>query len=285
MVDAYVKCHHHLLIGCWTSWSDSALGRVRFKATLVQVYMIKCCEFLLLLFHKPEDSHIWTPCSASYECNVHPSPGATVEVVEIDNKVIEAAIESMGFPPCQTPCHSKVASGIWGPTEEFQMDGIESGVQPLKAKEERGRETNGFEEVIWGSILRRMTVYKGDGEAYVLDMQRREAQMKQSHRKFYDLVFVDAYDGDDIIPTKFYSRKGPFLTSLNQLLDPEHGTVVVCSTIIHTGLCFLSKLRLTSKNPCMYSLLAPFTDSPLWRCSLAIELEFSFDTYNAPYIL
>ncbi|KAJ3680010.1 hypothetical protein LUZ60_016288 [Juncus effusus] len=43
----------------------------------------------------------------------------------------------------------------------------------------------------------------------------------------YDLVFVDAYDGDDIFPNKLWDKNGSFLSDLAERVDPLHGTVVV----------------------------------------------------------
>ncbi|KAF2314059.1 hypothetical protein GH714_021809 [Hevea brasiliensis] len=43
----------------------------------------------------------------------------------------------------------------------------------------------------------------------------------------YDMIFIDAYDGDDIFPRKLWDADSPFLQALNKRLHPEHGTVVV----------------------------------------------------------
>ncbi|CAA6655339.1 unnamed protein product [Spirodela intermedia] len=43
----------------------------------------------------------------------------------------------------------------------------------------------------------------------------------------YDLVAVDAYDGDDVFPNKLWDPDGAFLRSLSGRLHPDHGTVVV----------------------------------------------------------
>ncbi|CAM8927082.1 unnamed protein product [Rhodiola kirilowii] len=43
----------------------------------------------------------------------------------------------------------------------------------------------------------------------------------------YDMVFIDAYDGEDIFPSKLWDPQLPFLTALNKQLHPIHGTVVV----------------------------------------------------------
>lgn len=127
------------------------------------------------------------------------SAGATLDVVEIDGAVIEAAVETMGFPPCKI---SRLQSA-----PEFE------------ARRDAGKEHG----VLWDSV-NRMTVYEADGEAFVEDRGRRESAKE---RQYYDLVFVDAFDGEDVVPTKLWTRNGPFLTYLSQLLHPKHGAVVV----------------------------------------------------------
>ncbi|CAK9192328.1 unnamed protein product [Sphagnum troendelagicum] len=121
----------------------------------------------------------------------HNLPGATVEVVEIDHTVIEAATEAMGFPPC----YGGLSCSQRGPDPH--------------------------EEVLWGSTLRNMVVYEGDGEDFVLNHGMGQIS------GYYDMVFVDAYDGHDTVPLKLWCREGPFLTALSHLLHPHHGTVVV----------------------------------------------------------
>lgn len=142
-----------------------------------------------------------------------------MDVVEIDGAVIEAAIETMGFPPCQirrmqTPKHG-------------MKDHVHSS-RGTGGGADAGKEHEVTHEVLWES-LKRMTVYEADGEAFVEDLGRRESTQERSKRQYYDLVFVDAFDGEDVVPTKLWTRNGPFLTSLSQLLHPKHGTVVVRS--------------------------------------------------------
>lgn len=43
----------------------------------------------------------------------------------------------------------------------------------------------------------------------------------------YDLVFIDAYDGNDEVPTELWEEGGPFLRHLADVLNPIHGTVLV----------------------------------------------------------
>jgi hypothetical protein len=200
----------------------------------------------------------------------HNLPGATVEVVEIDHTVIEAATEAMGFPPCYggplPKCHQigkqsstpqvtaaqSVHSGhmysngqpFSGETNSISKQesllhpnsgasctgskiGIDHGVRnktgnsvlPGLSCSQRGPDPH--EEVLWGSTLRNMVVYEGDGEDFVLNHGMGQIS------GYYDMVFVDAYDGHDTVPLKLWCREGPFLTALSNLLHPHHGTVVV----------------------------------------------------------
>ncbi|XVF28525.1 hypothetical protein REPUB_Repub15cG0037100 [Reevesia pubescens] len=45
------------------------------------------------------------------------------------------------------------------------------------------------------------------------------------NNNLYDIIFIDAYDGDDIFPNKLRDARSPFLKSLSDRL--HHGTVVV----------------------------------------------------------
>lgn len=157
------------------------------------------------------------------------SSGANVDIVEIDDAVIRAAIESMGFPPCLTcssrfkvPALSTVAATRSDLGEYEELHG------GTKADKYSRKEHDASEEVLYGSTLRSMMLYEADGEAYVLKLEQQESRKKPSLRQYYDIVFVDAYDGDDVVPTNLWARNGSFLTSLNQLLHPKHGTAVVC---------------------------------------------------------
>lgn len=157
------------------------------------------------------------------------SSGAKVDIVEIDDAVIRAAIESMGFPPCLTrssrfkvPALSSVAAGRSDLGEHEEQHG------GTKADKYSGQEHDASEEVLYGSTLRSMTLYEADGEAFVVELEQQESRRKPSLRQYYDVVFVDAYDGDDMVPTNLWARNGAFLTSLKQLLHPKHGTAVVC---------------------------------------------------------
>nr|DAD20048.1 TPA_asm: hypothetical protein HUJ06_021511 [Nelumbo nucifera] len=115
--------------------------------------------------------------------------GATVHIVEIDPLVISASIQAMGFP----------AFAVVKPSGERAL-----------------LEPNPIDEVLWKGIHERLFLYEADAEKFI-----------QNTSNIYDLVFIDAYDGDDIFPHKLWDPKGPFLDSLRDRLHPEHGTVVV----------------------------------------------------------
>ncbi|XP_058101448.1 uncharacterized protein LOC131245779 isoform X3 [Magnolia sinica] len=115
-------------------------------------------------------------------------PWAVVHVVEIDPVVISASVQAMGFP----------ASAVKTPTNS-------SPSQP-----------DMVDHVLWKGISERLFLYEADAENFVLD-----------NNNIYDLIFIDAYDGDDIFPHKLWDPHGPFLGALRSRLHPEHGTVVV----------------------------------------------------------
>ncbi|KAK4854898.1 hypothetical protein QYF36_002281 [Acer negundo] len=115
--------------------------------------------------------------------------GAVVDVVEIDPVVISASVQAMGFPSfsVMTPAGERVSSN---------PDSIDS--------------------VLWKGIHERIHLYEADAEKFVL-----------KNNNIYDLVFIDAYDGDDIFPRKLWDPDLPFVKALSSQLHPEHGTVVV----------------------------------------------------------
>ncbi|BBN10926.1 hypothetical protein MPTK1_5g07620 [Marchantia polymorpha subsp. ruderalis] len=128
----------------------------------------------------------------------HYLPGATVDAVEIDSAVISAAVNTMGFPPCHVLSKHGVAAS------------------PSTYSQERSKHA----EALWGSLLRRISIYESDGEDFVWEESKKAKGQ-------YDLVFVDAYDGEDVVPFKFWDRNGYFLSSLGSILSSDHGTVVV----------------------------------------------------------
>ncbi|GAB4843660.1 hypothetical protein Ancab_013624 [Ancistrocladus abbreviatus] len=115
--------------------------------------------------------------------------GAIVHIVEIDPLVISASIRAMGFPSFS------VASG----SDQHVLSIPDS-----------------LDEVLWKGIHERLFLYESDAEPFVLNSEN-----------LYDIVFIDAYDGDDIFPRKLWDPDSPFLEALSSRLHPEHGTVVV----------------------------------------------------------
>uniref|UniRef100_A0A1D1YW00 Methyltransferase-like protein 13 n=1 Tax=Anthurium amnicola TaxID=1678845 RepID=A0A1D1YW00_9ARAE len=114
--------------------------------------------------------------------------GAIIHIVEIDPVVVSASMQAMGFPACEV----KDISG-----ESFIL-------------------TDSPNQELWQGIQDRLCLYISDAEGFILD-----------NENVYDLVFVDAYDGDDIFPHKLWDPDGPFLKSLGNRVHPDHGTVVV----------------------------------------------------------
>lgn len=115
--------------------------------------------------------------------------GAIIDIVEIDPVVISASIEAMGFP----------ASAAM---EQLDQTSIP---QPSDA-----------DNLLWGKLHNRLQLHRSDAENFIIHSS-----------KTYDLIFIDAYDGDDIFPRKLWDSEGPFLESLRSRLHPVHGTVVV----------------------------------------------------------
>ncbi|GAV92110.1 hypothetical protein CFOL_v3_35492 [Cephalotus follicularis] len=115
--------------------------------------------------------------------------GAVVHIVEIDPVVISASIQAMGFPgfSVMTPSGERAVS-----------------------------KPDTIDEVMWKGIHERLSLYESDAEKFVLE-----------NNNLYDMVFIDAYDGDDIFHQKLWDSNSPFLKGLNDRLHPEHGTVVV----------------------------------------------------------
>lgn len=116
--------------------------------------------------------------------------GAVVHSVEIDPVVISASTQAMGFPPSAVQEKTSVDSTF---------------PQPADA-----------EQLLWLDVHKRIFLYRADAEDFILNSPNT-----------YDLVFVDAYDGDDIFPHKLWDPNGIFLKSLQKRLHPVHGTVVV----------------------------------------------------------
>ncbi|KAI3943932.1 hypothetical protein MKW92_025855 [Papaver armeniacum] len=128
--------------------------------------------------------------------------GAIVHSVEIDPLVISASVQAMGFP----------AFSMMRPSGERVLPRPEV-----------------IDEVLWKGTHERLSLYECDAENFI-----------QNSTTLYDLVFIDAYDGDDIFPRKFWDPNGPFLEALKNRLHPQHGTVVVN---LHSDADFLDQER------------------------------------------
>ncbi|KAF5941953.1 hypothetical protein HYC85_019595 [Camellia sinensis] len=115
--------------------------------------------------------------------------GAVVHIVEIDPLVISASIQAMGFP----------SLSLMTPSSERALP-----------------RPNLMNEVMWKGIHERLFLYESDAENFILNTANR-----------YDIVFIDAYDGEDIFPHKLWDPHSPFLEALEKRIHPEHGTVVV----------------------------------------------------------
>jgi hypothetical protein len=115
--------------------------------------------------------------------------GAIVHVVEIDPLVISASIRAMGFPAFSLMTKS-------GHRAIAKPDIID--------------------EVMWKGIHERICLHEADAEEFMTN-----------NTNLYDMIFVDAYDGDDVFPHKLWNPDSPFLKSLKTRLHPKHGTVVV----------------------------------------------------------
>ncbi|KAK9160263.1 hypothetical protein Syun_006604 [Stephania yunnanensis] len=115
--------------------------------------------------------------------------GAVVHVVEIDPLVISASVQAMGFP----------AYAVMQSLNERAV------AHPKL-----------IDEVLWKGTHERLFLFESDAEDFILN-----------NTNLYDIVFIDAYDGDDIFPHKLWDRKGTFLEALRNRIHPKHGTVVV----------------------------------------------------------
>uniref|UniRef100_A0A7C8YQH4 PABS domain-containing protein n=2 Tax=Opuntia streptacantha TaxID=393608 RepID=A0A7C8YQH4_OPUST len=113
--------------------------------------------------------------------------GAVIDIVEIDPLVISASIHAMGFPSFSVIHSSHCA-----------------------------RSPNTIDEVLWRGIHERLFLYESDAEKFILN-----------RGNLYDIIFIDAYDGDDVFPRKLWDPDYPFLKALSSSLHPCHGTVVV----------------------------------------------------------
>lgn len=115
--------------------------------------------------------------------------GALVHIVEIDPLVISASVQAMGFPSYATVAPSG---------------------------ERACPEPNDIDKLLWKGTHERLFLYECDAENFI-----------PQSSTIYDMIFIDAYDGDDIFPHKLWDTHSPFLEALGNQLHPEHGTVVV----------------------------------------------------------
>ncbi|KAM3356462.1 hypothetical protein P3S68_023176 [Capsicum galapagoense] len=114
--------------------------------------------------------------------------GAEVHIAEID-LVISASVQAMGFP----------SYSIMTPSG--------SHAYPIP---------DPIEEILWKGIHERIQLHESDAEKFLLE-----------NKNLYDLVFIDAYDGEDIFPHALWDTESPFLNALADQLHPEHGTIVI----------------------------------------------------------
>lgn len=115
--------------------------------------------------------------------------GALIHIVEIDPLVISASVRAMGFP----------SYAIMAPSGERACP-----------------DPNDIDKLLWKGTHERLLLHECDAEKFI-----------PQSSTIYDLVFIDAYDGDDIFPHKLWDTHSPFLEALGNQLHPEHGTVVV----------------------------------------------------------
>uniref|UniRef100_A0ACD5V3L7 Uncharacterized protein n=1 Tax=Avena sativa TaxID=4498 RepID=A0ACD5V3L7_AVESA len=113
--------------------------------------------------------------------------GAAVHIVEIDPVVVSASIESMGFP-----------------------------ASPAKGLSSHSMQPADGDELLWGGIHDRLFLHITDAEDYIAN-----------DSNVYDLVFIDAYDGNNVFPRKLWDVDGAFLKNLEARVHLDHGTVVV----------------------------------------------------------
>ncbi|KAL0368303.1 UNVERIFIED_CONTAM: hypothetical protein Scaly_1049200 [Sesamum calycinum] len=73
-----------------------------------------------------------------------------------------------------------------------------------------------IDEVLWKGTHERLLLFNSDAEKFILESTN-----------VYDIIFIDAYDGEDIFPHKLWEPCSPFLQALGNRLHPGHGTVVV----------------------------------------------------------
>ncbi|KAJ4832886.1 hypothetical protein Tsubulata_045376, partial [Turnera subulata] len=113
--------------------------------------------------------------------------GADIDIVEIDPLVISATFQEMGFP----------AVPVVSSSGECAFP-----------------EHNIINKMLWGDVEKRLHLYENDA-----------AKFTQDTSTVYDMIFIDADDGEGKFPRHLWDRQ--FLKALGDRLHPEHGTVLV----------------------------------------------------------
>nr|GEW00525.1 S-adenosyl-L-methionine-dependent methyltransferases superfamily protein [Tanacetum cinerariifolium] len=116
-------------------------------------------------------------------------PGVMADIVETDPVVISTSTQAMGFLSYSI---MKKLRDLLHPKPTF------------------------FDEILWKGVQERLHLYESDAEKFITNKI-----------DIYDMVFVDAYDGDDVFPHKLWDPNSVFLKALGERLHPDHGTVVV----------------------------------------------------------
>ncbi|XP_076899439.1 uncharacterized protein LOC143553298 [Bidens hawaiensis] len=116
-------------------------------------------------------------------------PGAIIDIVEVDPVVIAASTQAMGFPSYSI----------------MKKHGVRSHSKPSL-----------IDQVLWNGIHERLFLHESDAQQFITEST-----------SIYDMVFVDAYDGDDVFPRPLWDPDSVFLKALGDRVHPDHGTVVV----------------------------------------------------------
>ncbi|CAH8337605.1 unnamed protein product [Eruca vesicaria subsp. sativa] len=117
--------------------------------------------------------------------------GAVVDIVEIDPVVISESVRAMGFP----------AFSVMAAT----------GKRALPTPDV-------IDQLMWRGIHERLFLYESEAKEFIL---------KKNQNNYYDMIFMDAYDGADIFPHSLWDSDSLFVKALSERLHHEHGTLVV----------------------------------------------------------
>ncbi|EPS60994.1 hypothetical protein M569_13807, partial [Genlisea aurea] len=102
--------------------------------------------------------------------------GAIVHTVELDPTVIAASIKAMGFP----------AFSLISPSG----DRVHPKPDPI-------------DHLLWKGAHDRLLLFNSDAEKFILETSN-----------VYDIILIDAYDGDDVFPHKLWRPDEPFMKAL-----------------------------------------------------------------------